>query len=182
MPGMDMGSGVGAAWLALAEIALFWSATVVHVLRLLAQPWLPDADPPADAGHAVMGAGMVFMAFPAAPVETASVMAVAFGALSVVFLIRALRRSLAGRRLTSLAIGLSQAAMAVMLGVSAHPGPWVTTPVACVLVVCAMVHGQRWLSACPVGADRGRTAVLVTLPHLGVVCTTLAMAAMFAVA
>ena len=59
-----MGSGGRSVALTLAEVALFWATTVVHLLRLLSPRRLPDTDRPADAGHAVMGAGMTLMVFP----------------------------------------------------------------------------------------------------------------------
>ena len=80
MPGMDMGSRSGSVLLGLAELALFWTATLVHVLRLLSPTRLPDTDRPADAGHAVMGAGMTLMVFPGVSVGTLRAAAACYAA------------------------------------------------------------------------------------------------------
>lgn len=184
MPGMDMNLGAS-PWLALAEIALFWSAAVVHLLRLLSRPWLPDTDALGDAGHALMAAGMVYMVFPAAPDQAEPVLGLAFAALAVLFAGSALRRRSAGHRLQHAAVAGGQAAMALMLTVHGRPGALVTAPIAGMLLACAAVHAWSWFSrhtlahaAAPIGGGR----VLVTLPHLGALATTLAMAAMVAAA
>src|SRR5207245_70608 len=85
MPGMSTGmetSGASAA-LVLAEITLFWTVTVLHVLRLLSPARLCDADRLEDAGHVAMGAGMTAMVFPGAPSTALRVMAVVFAVLAV---------------------------------------------------------------------------------------------------
>ncbi|MFL6117876.1 MAG: DUF5134 domain-containing protein [Catenulispora sp.] len=183
---MAMGSG-GAPWLVIAEITLFWTASVVHVLRLLARPWVPDADPVSDAGHAVMGAGMVFAVFPGAPAAVGRVLACGFVVLTGVFAVRAVHSDGSGRGggFRDTAIAVSQAAMAVMLmGVGRLP-VWVTVSFAAVLAACAAVHGRRLpmahrlVRACPSDGS-GRQRVLVTLPHAGAVATTLAMSVTFA--
>src|SRR4051812_16650895 len=171
---MAMGSG-DAPWLVLAEITLFWSATVVHLLRLLARPWVPDAEPVSDCGHAVMGAGMVFAVFPGAPPAVGRALACGFLALALVFAVRAAR--FAGGGFREGAIAVSQAAMAVMLvGVGRLP-VGVTVSFAVVLAGCAAVHGRRLppahrlVHACSSDGS-GRHRVLVTLPHLGAFATT----------
>jgi hypothetical protein len=182
--GMAMGSG-GAPWLVLAEITLFWSASVVHVLRLLAGPWVPDAEPVSDAGHAVMGAGMVFGVFPGAPAAVGRVLACGFVVLAVVFAVRAVRSGGGGSGFRDTAIAVSQAAMAVMLVGVGHLPVWLTVSFALVLAGCAAVHGRRlptahrFVRACSSDGS-GRQRVLVTLPHWGAVATTLAMSVMFA--
>lgn len=185
MPGMDVGSGGGSAGLALAELALFWAATVVHLLRLLAPTRLPDTDRTADAGHAVMGAGMTLMVFPGIPAGTLRVAAAGFAALSLVYLARAARTQTAlgwhaaQHRCQNAAIGAGQAAMAYMLAAPTHPPSGVPLGVAGVLAACALVHGRRLVGAHHRhGAASGAPRMLVTVPHFGALAMTLAMAAM----
>ena len=177
---MDMGSGSGAGALALAEIALFWTATVVHVLRLLSPTRLPDTDRAADAGHAVMGAGMTFMVFPGVWLGTLHAAAACYSLLSVAYLTRATRhRSPTAHRCQNAAIGAGQAAMAYMLAAPSHPPAWVPLGVAGVLAACALVHARRLTDARHRhGATVGAPRVLVTMPHVGALVMTLAMAAM----
>ncbi len=178
MPGMTMGSGDGAGALALAEIALFWTAAAVHLLRLLAPTRLPDADRPADAGHAVMGAGMTLMVFPGVSVGTSHAAAACYAVLAVAYLARAtLRHNPTHHRGQNAAIGAGQAAMAYMLTAPAHPPWWMPLGVAGVLAICAVVHGRRLIDTRHrhgVGAPR----MLVTVPHVGALVMTVAMAAM----
>jgi len=207
MPGMDMGSmgsmgsigsmgsmgpAGGSGALALAEIALFWSATIVHLLRLLSPTRLPDTDRPADAGHAVMGAGMTLMVFPGVSVGTSQAAAGCYAVLAVAYLARAaLHRSPTQHRCQNTAIGAGQAAMAYMLAAPTHPPSWVPLSVAGVLALCAVVHGRRLIDTRHRqhhrhgGAD-GRSAgaprMLVTVPHVGALVMTLAMAAMVGIA
>lgn len=185
MPGMGGGSGGGSPWLTLGEIALFWSAVVVHVLRLLSRPWLPGADPYADAGHAAMAAGMVFMVFPAAPSRLGPPLAVVFGAVAAAFAAAAALRGPGGRRLQYAVVAAENAAMAVMLAAGGKPAPAATVPMALVLAGCAAVHAQRWVRSGSRGhgvSTVGGTRVLVTFPHLSALATTLAMAVMVATA
>ncbi|WP_194914358.1 DUF5134 domain-containing protein [Catenulispora rubra] len=201
---MDMGSGTngGSALLALAEIALFWSATVVHVLRLLSPTRLPDADRPTDAGHAVMGVGMTLMVFPGVSVGTLHAAAAGYAVLAVAYLGRTtltLRRSAAQHRCQNAAISAGLGAMAYMLADPTHPPTWVPLGVAAVLAACALVHGRRLIDArhrhgTVAGSDAGATTgdsagatarppqMLVTVPHLGALLMTVAMAAMVGIA
>ncbi|WP_370351927.1 DUF5134 domain-containing protein [Catenulispora sp. EB89] len=197
---MDMGSGTGggSALLALAEIALFWSATVVHLLRLLSPTRLPDADRPTDAGHAVMGVGMTLMVFPGVSVGTLHAAAAGYAVLAVAYLGRTtltLRRSAAQHRCQNAAIAAGLGAMAYMLADPTHPPAWVPLGVAAVLAACALVHGRRLIDArhrhgatvgAGTGTGTGTTAwapqMLVTVPHLGALLMTVAMAAMVGVA
>lgn len=177
---MDMGSGGGSVGLALAELALFWAATVVHLLRLLSPTRLPDPDRVADAGHAVMGAGMTLMVFPGISAGPLRVSAMCFGALAVAYLARAaLDRSPAPHSCQNPAIGAGQAAMAYMLAAPTHPPPWLPLGVAGVLAACALVHGRRLIDARHRhdGAG-GAPRMLVTVPHVGALVMTVAMAAM----
>jgi uncharacterized protein DUF5134 len=188
MPGTDMGSmgsGGGSGALVLAEIALFWSATIVHLLRLLSPTRLPDTDRPADAGHAVMGAGMTLMVFPGISVRTLHTAAACYAVLAVAYLARAtLHPSPTQHRCQNAAIGAGQAAMAYMLAAPTHPPSWVPLGVAGVLTLCAAVHGRRLIDARHrhqhAGADGtvGAPRMLVTVPHVGALVMTLAMAAM----
>ena len=185
MPGMDMGSGGGSAGLALAELALFWAATIVHLLRLLAPTRLPDPDRPADAGHALMGAGMTLMVFPGIPAGTLHVAAAGFAALAVAYLARAARAHSAPglattqHRCQNAAIGAGQAAMAYMLAAPTHPPSWAPLGVAGVLAACALVHGRRLAGARHRhGTVTGAPRLLVTVPHFGALAMTVAMAAM----
>jgi hypothetical protein len=177
---MHMGAGGGLAALTLAELVLFWAATVVHVLRLLSTTGLPDADRAADAGHAVMGAGMTVMVFPGVPAGALRVLALVYAALAVLFLARAAcRRSPAQHWGQDTAIGTGQAVMAYMFAAPTDPPMWLPVGIAAVLALCAMVHGRRLLDA-PHQCDGGLFAnrMLVTVPHVGAVMMTLAMAGM----
>ena len=183
MPGMQgtgMASGGGSVALTLAELALFWAATVVHLLRLLAPERLPDPDRAADAGHALMGAGMTLMVFPGISAGTLRAAAAGFAALSVVYFARAaFRLHLKQHRCQTAAIGAGQAAMAYMLAAPTHPPSWIPLGVAGVLAACALVHGRRLIDARhrhggPAGAPR----MLVAVPHVGALVMTVAMAAM----
>ncbi|ACU70053.1 hypothetical protein Caci_1127 [Catenulispora acidiphila DSM 44928] len=195
MPGMGMGSRGGSAVVVLAELALFWSATLIHVLRLLAPTRLPDTDRPADAGHAVMGAGMTLMVFPGISVGTLHAAAACFAVLGAAYLARAaLRRGSTQHRCQNAAIGAGQGSMAYMLAAPTHPPTWVPLGVAGVLTACAVVHGRRLIDARHrhgysdiyahsegEGATATATAaprILVTVPHIGALVMTLAMAAM----
>lgn len=180
MPGMDMGSGSGSGPLVLAELALFWAATVVHVARLLSPTRLPDTDRPGDAGHAVMGAGMTLMVFPGVSAGTLHAAAACYAVLGTAFLTRAtLRRKPSQHRCQSAAIGAGQAAMAYMLAAPTHPPSWLPFGVAAVLAACAVVHGRRLLDARHRhGHVDGAPRMLVTVPHVGALVMTLAMAAM----
>ena len=192
MPGTDMGSmgsGGGSGAPALAEIALFWSATIVHLLRLMSPTRLPDTDRPADAGHAVMGAGMTLMVFPGVSVGTLHAAAACYAVLAVAYLARAaLHHSPTQHRCQNAAIGAGQAAMAYMLAAPTHPPSWVPLGVAGVLALCAVVHGRRLIDARHRhqhgGADgtAGVPRMLVTVPHVGALVMTLAMAAMVGIA
>ena len=182
-----MGSASGSGALALAEIALFWSATIVHLLRLLSPTRLPDTDRPADAGHAVMGAGMTLMVFPGVSVGMLHVAAACYAVLAVAYLARVtLHHSPTQHRCQNAAIGAGQAAMAYMLAAPTHPPSWVPIGVAGVLALCAVVHGLRLIEARHRhqyrhgGADGtvGVPRMLVTVPHVGALVMTLAMAAM----
>ena len=189
---MDMGSGTGggSALLALAEIALFWSATVVHVLRLLSPTRLPDADRPTDAGHAVMGVGMTLMVFPGVSIGTSRAAAAGYAVLAVAYLGRTtLRRGAAQHRCQNAAISGGLGAMAYMLAAPTHPPTWLPLGVAAVLASCALVHGRRLIDArhrhgIEAGADAtaGAPQMLVTVPHLGALLMTVAMAAMVGIA
>jgi hypothetical protein len=181
---MDMGSGGGPVVLPLAELALFWSATVVHLLRLLSPARLPDADRPADAGHAVMGAGMTLMVFPGVSAGTRHAAAACYAVLAAAYLVRvALRRSEPPHRCQNAAIAAGQAAMAYMLAAPTHPPAGAQLGVAAVLGACALVHGRRLIDARHRhGAAAGTPRMLVTVPHVGALVMTLAMAAMAGVA
>jgi hypothetical protein len=180
MQGTGMGSGGGPVVLTLAELALFWAATVVHLLRLLAPARLPDTDRAADAGHAVMGAGMTLMVFPGISAGTLDAAAACFGALSVFYIARVVfRLDVKQHRCQTAAIGAGQAAMAYMLAAPTHPPSWIPLSVAGVLAACALVHGRRLIDAQHRhGGAPGAPRMLVTVPHLGALVMTLAMAAM----
>lgn len=179
---MDMGADGRSAVLVLAELALFWAATTVHLLCLLSPIRLWDIDRPTDAGHAVMGAGMTVMVFPGVPAEALRVLGVGYVMLAAVSIARAMRqRSSAWQRGQDAAIGAGQAAMAYMFAAPSHPPAVLPVAVAGVLVVCALVHGQRLIDArhrrrSIVGAPR----ILRTAPHVGALVMTLAMAGMVA--
>lgn len=183
MPGMSTGmetSGASAA-LVLAELTLFWTVTVLHVLRLLSPARLCDADRLEDAGHVAMGAGMTAMVFPGAPSTALRVMAVVFAVLAVAFFARAVhRRDSTGHRDQNAAIGAGQLAMAYMLALPAHSPTWLPAAVAGVLALCVLVHGQRLIDAGRRtrhgAASPGTNRILVTLPHAGTLVTTVAMA------
>lgn len=181
MPGMQgTGAGGGSVALVLAELALFWTATVVHLLRLLSPARLPDPDRAADAGHALMGAGMTLMVFPGTSAGTLHVTAAGFAALSVVYLARAaFRLDPKQHRCQTAAIGAGQAAMAYMLAAPTHPPSWIPLGVAGVLAACALVHGRRLIDARHRHAGApGTPRVLVAVPHVGALVMTVAMAAM----
>lgn len=186
MPGMDMGSGSGGGSVlpALAELALFWSATVVHVLRLLSPTRLPDTDRPTDAGHAVMGVGMTLMVFPGVSIGTLHGAAAAYAVLAVAYLARTtLRRSAAQHRCQNAAISAGLGAMAYMLAAPTHPPTWIPLGVAGVLAACAVVHGRRLVDTRHRhGAVAGAPRMLVTVPHVGALLMTVAMAAMVGIA
>jgi hypothetical protein len=177
---MDMGSGGGSVPVVLAELTLFWTATVVHVLRLLSPTRLPDTDRPADAGHAVMGAGMTLMVFPGVPAGALHAAAIGYAALGAAYFARAtLRPSPTQHRCQNAAIGAGQAAMAYMLDAPTHPPSWVPLGVAAVLAGCAVVHGRRLVDARHRhGGTAGAPRLLVTVPHVGALLMTLTMAAM----
>jgi hypothetical protein len=177
---MDMGSGRGSGQLALAELALFWATTVVHLLRLLSPRRLPDADRPVDVGHVIMGTGMTLMVFPGVSVAALHVAAAVYVVLAVAYLARAVRRrSPTPHHYQDAAIGAGQAAMAYMLAGPTHPPSWVPLSVAGVLTGCTLVHGWRLLDEHHRhGGIEGTPRMLVTVPHIGALVMTLAMALM----
>lgn len=186
MQGMDMGVGAASSWSiwGLAEIAVFWSVAVLHLMRVVAASRLPDPDPGGDAGHAVMGAGMTLMVFPGAPAAAGRLSAPLFTVLAVVFLIRVVLRP-GGRLAVDAALGAALAAMAVMFFAPGHRPAAVTAATTVVLAGCALIHGQSLLRARHRHYERsegGEVRLLATLPHVGTVVMTLAMAAMVAVA
>jgi hypothetical protein len=184
MQGMDMGSGAAASCWALAEIAVFWSVAVLHLMRVLAASRLPDPDPGSDAGHALMGAGMTLMVFPGAPAGTGRLSASLFTVLAAVFLSQPVLRP-GGWRAEDAALGAALAAMAVMFLAPGHRPAVATMVTTVVLAGCALIHGQSLLRARHRHYERsegGEVRLLATLPHVGTVVMTLAMAAMVAVA
>jgi hypothetical protein len=127
-----------------------------------------------------MGAGMTLMVFPGISTGTLRATAVCFAVLAAAYLARAtLRRSPTQHRCQNAAIGAGQAAMAYMLAAPTHPPSWIPLSVAGVLAVCALMHGRRLLDAQHRhGGAAGAPRMLVTVPHLGALVMTLAMAAM----
>ena len=91
MPGMDGGTHGDSAALVLTELILFWTATLLHMHRLLSPGRLPDADHLEDAGHMAMGAGMTVMAFPGVPVNLLRVLAAGFAIPAVCVLVHGWR-------------------------------------------------------------------------------------------
>ena len=82
--------------------------------------------------------------------------------------------------------------MAYMLAAPTHPPSWVPLGVAGVLAACATVHGRRLIDARhrhgsgdvtnTAAADAAASRMLVTVPHVGALVMTLAMAAMVGIA
>ena len=177
MPGMDGGTHGDSAALVLTELILFWTATLLHMHRLLSPGRLPDADHLEDAGHMAMGAGMTVMAFPGVPVNLLRVLAAGFAIPAVVFLGRALcRRGSAQHRIHNSVTGASHAAAAYMLAVPSHPPTWLSTTVAAVLAVCVLVHGWRLVESRLPTRRRGMGRTVAVLPHAGTLVMTAAMA------
>lgn len=181
MPGMDMGTGGDPAALVLAEIALFWGVTLLHMIRLLFVTRLPCADRVQDTAHMAMGAGMTLMVFPAVPVAVLRASSVAFAVLAAAFLTHAVLGE-ARHRCQNAAIGAGQAVMAYMFAAPAHPPACLPPAAAGVLVVCALVHGHRLIDTRTRRLVPGAHPPLLVLPHLGTLMTTAAMAWMVAAA
>ena len=180
---MDMGTGGGPAQVVLAELALFWAATVLHMLRLLSSDRLPGTDRLEEAGHMAMGAGMTVMVFPGVPADILRAFAAAFAVLAVGYLVRAVyRRDPARHRVQNAAVGAGLAATAYLLTVPAHQPAWLPGAVAAVLAVCVLAHGARLTDARHRAVEPGTSAMLVTLSHVGTLVTTAAMAWMAAAA
>lgn len=178
---MGMGTPGSPAGLVLAELMLFWAATLLHMHRLLSSDHLPDADRLEDAGHMAMGAGMTVMVFPGVPVGVLRVLAAGFAALAVAFLGRALYgRGSTQRRIHNTVIGAGQAAAALMLAVPTHPPAWLSTTVTAVLAVCVLIHGWLLMESRHSAHTPGTRRTLVVLPHAGTLVTTAAMAWMAA--
>lgn len=174
-----MGTGGDPATLVLAELTLFWSVALLHMIRLLFLAQLPVADRVEDAAHMAMGAGMTLMVFPGVPVGVLRASAVVFAVLAAAFLMRALRNR-SGHRGQSAAIGAGQSAMAYLFAAPAHPPTWLPAAMAGVLALCALVHGRRLIGTRNRTAASGTNRMLVTLPHAGTLVVTAAMAWMVA--
>lgn len=187
MSGMDMGNSGGPPAAALAGLLLFSAVASLHVLRLLSAEQVPDADRFEDAGHVAMGAGMTVMVFPGVSSDVLHDLAAVFAVLAVVFFIRVrYRRASTGHRFQSAAIATGQSAMTYMLAAPAHAPTWLPAIVAGALAVCALAHGRRLIEArhkTPHGITApAASRLLVTLPHMGTLLTTAAMAWMAATA
>jgi hypothetical protein len=65
MPGMGPDPHATATVLVLAELALFWTTAVLHLLRLVGLQGSSRTERLADAGHVAMGLGMAIMLFQA---------------------------------------------------------------------------------------------------------------------
>jgi hypothetical protein len=77
------------------------------------------------------------------------------------------------------------AAWAVLLAAGGEPATAVTVPMAAVLTACAAAHARRWVRDGSHGHGAATTAgtrMLVTIPHVSALATTLAMAVMVAAA
>lgn len=166
----------------LAELLLFWSATVLHLLRLLTGTSLPDADTATDLTHAAMGVAMAAMLFPGTPAGADLPIAVVFAGLAAFFAVRA---AIGDRnRIGDLAMGISAAAMTVMSIAGHHTGTPLMLTIAACLVGCAAAHGRILLTAHHRHAHSlspGQSRSLLLAPHLSAVGMTLTMAYLFAV-
>jgi hypothetical protein len=173
----------------LGLLSLFWTGTVLHLIRLIAGPLIAERDTPADVAHAIMGAAMAYMLFPGAWTGPNLAAAAGFVLGATAFLARALRPSRIGdpaaRRTHAAVIAVSYAAMAVMVGTHTPSSRAVGGFAAALLVGCAAVH-TRILRRRPqhdhrgrgLGLPPGQIRLLVTAPGVAVTATTLGMAYM----
>ncbi|MEU7401896.1 DUF5134 domain-containing protein [Streptomyces sp. NPDC044948] len=177
----------------LALLALFWSVSVLHLLRLIAAPLLTDARCGGDAAHLGMGAAMVYMLFPGAPTGLYRPLAVVFGAAVLISLARKVRGKNWGAG-HDVATVVGNAAMTVMFAGGARFGPEIGFIAAGCLAATTWPHlrplleftgsGRHRRVPARAGASsrrqrvlpRGQQRLLVTAPHLGTAAMTLAMA------
>jgi hypothetical protein len=163
--------------LVLAELALFWTTAVLHLLRLVGLQGSSRTERLADAGHVAMGLGMAIMLFPGVPVAVLRASALVFTVLAAVFLALALqRRASPGQRSEGVAIGIGQSATAYMLAAPTHPPSWLANALAASLAACLLLHGRRLISARHADWPPGTWPALAALPHAATVATTAAMA------
>lgn len=162
----------------LMILMVLWADTVLHLLRLLDGTRLPRRDLMADTAHASMGAAMVFMLFPGAPVALQPPLAGAFATMTIAFLLRILTKA-DRRQATDFVMPASSAAMVLMLAGDTHPGRVMSVAIACCLIACAAVHAHRVLPR-PATAGSRQWLFLETGPHLTAAGMTLIMASMFA--
>lgn len=178
-----MGTNGSPAALVLAELALFWAVTLMHMHRLLSFDQLPDGDRLEDAGHMTMGAGMTLMVFPGIRVGILHISAAGFAVLAVAFLGRALyHRASTRHQLQNAVIGTGQGATAYMLAGPAHPPTLLSTTVSAALALCVLVHGWRLVESRHKAHAPNTGRMLMLFPHAGTLVTTAAMALMAATA
>jgi Domain of unknown function (DUF5134) len=161
----------------LAEVLLFWIAAVLHLLRLLNNAALPDADPATDLAHTAMGAGMAAMLFPGTPPGIDLPAAVLFAGIAVFFALRALTR------LADLTMSVSAAAMTLMLLAGQQAGTPVMLLIAACLIGCAVAQTRRLIThhRHTGSLSTGHTRPLTVASHLSAIGMTLAMAYLFTV-
>ena len=161
----------------LAEVLLFWIAAVLHLLRLLNNAALPDADPATDLAHTAMGAGMAAMLFPGTPPGIDLPAAVLFAGIAAFFALRALTR------LADLTISVNTAAMTPMLLAGQQAGTPLMLLIAACLIGCAVAQTRRLIThhQHTGSPSTGHTLPLTVAPHLSTIGMTLAMAYLFTV-
>jgi hypothetical protein len=163
----------------LVILSVLWADAVLHLLRVLDGARLPRRDLMSDTAHVSMGAAMVFMLFPGAPTEVQPVLAGAFAAMTLAFLIRTLTQA-RQRRAIDFVMATSSAAMVLMLAGDTHLGRVISVAIACCLIGCAAVHAHRLLPRPRTAGLREQRSFLETGPHLTAAGMTLIMASMFA--
>ncbi|MEV6106605.1 hypothetical protein AB0M28_18080 [Streptomyces sp. NPDC051940] len=179
-----------AMFLQLALLGLFWGVFALRLLRLIAVPLLSDAHPAADAAHAGMAGGMVYLLFPGAPAEGHRPLAVVLGAVAAGF---ALSLVLRARHRTQihvheLVLLSATAALALMLagGASFGPLPGLVAGVCLGATAWPLLRpvlepagtgrhrrGPRDSTPLPLAGSQHR--LLITAPQLGSVAMALGM-------
>ncbi|MFC7217489.1 DUF5134 domain-containing protein [Streptomyces polyrhachis] len=178
-----------AMFLQLALLGLFWGVFALRLLRLIAVPLLSDTHPAADAAHAGMAGGMVYLLFPGAPSEGHRPLAVVFGAVALGFAVALVLRARdrTDFRVHDVVLLVGMAAMTLMLAADTGFGPLPA------LVTAVCLAATAWPLLRPVldppGPGRHRRGpgfagpplarpqrrLLITAPQVGSVAMTLGM-------
>ena len=187
MPAMHHLTPDASTWQSLMVVAAmlgFWTAAVLHLLRLVAHPILATPDVAGDLAHAAMALAMSYMLFPDAWTGLDRPAAVGFTCAATGFGIRAAHPSAPSRRRAhDVTLTVTGLVMALMLAVGRPSSPVVLGAAIIGLVACAAYHlrALTHVHARREALSPRQERLLVRAPGYSIVATTLGMAVMIAV-